>query len=394
MGYILMFMIVIILALFLFLTWYLFVYKIENLQKQDLPKLEDLSSFDYQEFSEPVKVNFQEPRWDAQSQEWKDALGLIARQLKAHHVKSVYLVHGTFVGSDPFDLKHLFEEMQAFKTFKFNTSWIKKFVAYKKAFMQDLGNFTPEYFDLLAKGCEGLTQVKRFEWTSGNHHYARLAGALDLAKKIVDDFEEDTDRILICGHSHAGQIFAILTQMIADPVMGKILLDFAIEGGYEDENVLQQLAKLKGKGIDFVTLGSPKRYEWSLGENQRLLHLINHRSENPEVKIFSGVLNIQNGDYVQLWAGEGSDSPSPVKLQAQVNRKLDHILDVGADMKLWKDKPRTYHRLHTQGHTLLINFKDNDQKICFAQTLFGHGVYTRYTRMLYQFSQIQKYFYP
>jgi hypothetical protein len=167
----------------------------------------------------------------------------------------------------------------------------------------------------------------------------------------------------------------------------------AIDGGYPNNDCLTSLKKLKDKSIDFVTMGTPKRYDWKIGSNHRLLHIINHRGSSPDVNCFSGIFKIKHGDYVQLWATEGTDSPSPVAKQAEINRSLDSILDLGINLKVWKEKPKKYLRLHNDGHTLLIDYKDNNDNFTLINRLFGHGVYTRYSCMLYNLKTLLDYFY-
>ena len=120
------------------------------------------------------------------------------------------------------------------------------------------------------------------------------------------------ERILLIGHSHAGQLFALLTTFLEEKEMDLMetnLKDSKIwqlaEAVELDKDIIQlkeNLKKIDKVYLDIVTFGTPPRYQWGTptrkGQetNYRLLNVINHRHET--VSIF-GLLNTREGDYVQ-----------------------------------------------------------------------------------------------
>ena len=134
--------------------------------------------------------------------------------LQANKVCLVLLVHGTFVGDDPLGISNMLESIN--KTLA--DTLRKKQKALINDLAKDIGNYTPEYREALSNTlsipCELVT------WSSGNYHLARLKGVVELAqilaRKVSAGKIQSDNRILILGHSHAGQLFALLTSFLAN----------------------------------------------------------------------------------------------------------------------------------------------------------------------------------
>ena len=59
-------------------------------------------------------------------------------------------------------------------------------------------------------------KVDRFDWSSGNDHLARAEAAVKLFNRLADlPIDLATERLLLWGHSHAGNVFALLTNLLA-----------------------------------------------------------------------------------------------------------------------------------------------------------------------------------
>jgi hypothetical protein len=197
---------------------------------------------------------------------------------------------------------------------------------------RDEGNYTHEYAQNLCNSLgNDICDIKdNFEWGSGDYHFARLDGALKLAQRIAEKFTEkqisNDDRVLLLGHSHAGQVFALLTTLLEDGEKGKqikkIIMTSNIVSDERKKRFQGDLDTIKGVFLDFVTFGTPVRYQWGKYDKWRVLPVINHRSDST----ISGIPSVRDGDYVQQWGVEGTDLPSDTLAD---NKLLDSILDDG-----------------------------------------------------------------
>lgn len=306
-------------------------------------------------------------------------------------VSSIYTIHGTFVGDDPFHIIGLIENIFP----RFNSNFIQKIREGTKKgqnlFAKDLGNFIDEHLDLLSSMSLGRIPVRNFTWSSGNNHFARIKGVISLILELSIKHKKG-DRVLLVGHSHAGQLFALLTQfchkleMVAEIL--KILPD-----GIVPPDFMKKLILVNSLKLDFVTLGTPARYTWKLGSDMRLLHIINHRGSSVLGGDFAGASFTKTGDYIQQWGIAGSDLKSPVSIENQINLKLDNILGVGSNFDELKKTINKRNRLHSEGHHLLVDYGDNSRLPNFGQTIFGHGCYTKVENLQFLVSQITRRFY-
>jgi len=323
--------------------------------------------------------------------------------LQANKVCLVLLVHGTFVGDDPLGISNMLEPIN--KTLA--DTLRKKQKALINDLAKDIGNYTSEYREALSNTlsipCELVT------WSSGNYHLARLKGVVELAqilaRKVSAGKIQSDNRILILGHSHAGQLFALLTSFLANDQRAQRL--YAIMNKYgelreDKEELIKGIEKINGTNLDFVTFGTPVRYAWGEYEKFRLMAIVNHRSN---VRL-SGLLSTRDGDYVQQWGVEGTDM-LPEGIEGAINDEFDTVLDEGRAVSLLINNLKREERRnpkYTNGQivteTFLVNYKDNAQfPILFLnpfsiphciKTLFGHGVYTRESVMLFNMNTIVK----
>lgn len=336
-----------------------------------------------------VPVNAEDPQIAMQPQIWQQRMAEVGRVLTRNHIQDVLFTHGTFIGHDPLELIHLYENLFP-KAANGTTATLRTLTKTKSdIFLGDMGNFVDSYITLFSDA----TQVRadRFRWSSANHHLARLKGCFELIDVLItktQDYKQE-DSIMLVGHSHAGQVFALLTQMLAPSEDVKSLKSIAHAAGIDIRNCEEKLDHLRRHFIDIVTLGTPPRYGWFLNENIRLIHLINHRGHDPIGGSLSGLLTTRDGDYIQQWGIAGSDMLAPVENDRAFNRHLDRFLGMGMDFNYWRQHITTRRRLHDHGHSILIDYDDGSmiKPNCFA-TGFGHGNYTRYATMLFNFETL------
>jgi len=306
-------------------------------------------------------------------------------------VFSIYLIHGTFVGDDPMHILALLE-----KTFaKFNPKIFPK-VREKTKFVQnlmaqDLGNFTKKHNDYLAPLFQNKVFMHNFTWSSGNHHYARVVGTFKLMRDLFQKHNK-RERILLVGHSHAGQLFALLGQILSHKIFAKQILEI-FHAEIQADEFYQLIAKLKTFKLDFVTMGCPVRYRFALTGNMRLLHFINHRTLSLRGGPIEGFYSTQRGDYIQQWGVAGSDIISPSKRENLLNQKCEDFLGSGANLASLRKNSKLRKRLHNLGHHFLVDYADNANYPNFLLTIFGHGVYTKIDHLKFHFHLINKYFY-
>jgi hypothetical protein len=356
----------IILSIFIFLLASLFLYN-KFLRKKTTASCfqdyEDLiptnASYELKEFS-PVTIS---------------ELNTLAR-LKSLKVRGIYLVHGTFVGDDPFDLTSLLEK--AFPNLSSTViSAIKKQTKNgQNLVIGDFGNFHPSLINELEEKLDNTISVNNFTWSSSNHHYARLKGAVELMQELKNNHASG-ERLLLFGHSHAGQVFALITQLCEQKIISKQLIEVLEKTG-ESKSELEKIIKFCAKlNFDLITLGTPIRYEWELKPQNNLLHFINHRGNIPQGGSVTSSFITKNGDYIQQWAVSGSDIKSPVKAEQLCNDELDLILGTGNELSLLRRNIKFKKRLHNLGHHFLTDFKDNSKYPNSFLTIFGHAVYTK-----------------
>ncbi len=296
------------------------------------------------------------------------------KMIKAN-VTDIFFVHGTFVGDDPFDIVSLLGNVLP-KKFHFIESKLKSYLKKSQDFFaRDLGNFTQEHLSLVFSMGQAKINPHLVFWSSGNHHMARVRGCLTLMLKL--DSLEKKSKALLIGHSHGGQIFALLTRFMANPSeLNEILTKLEFEKT-EIENYLSIVKKLNKISLDIVTLGAPARYQWYSLDNMRLIHFINHRNNTIYGGDFSGAIFTKHGDYVQQWGVAGSDIKPPSKKEQKFNDILaDHLGESGRLAEL-KDGLSKKNRLHNLGVHLLIDYGDDAYCPNFFRTILGHACYTR-----------------
>lgn len=341
-------------------------------------------------------------------------------------VRHVEIVHGTFSGDDPFGIsawlhasmdqasesvqlvaRPLFEKIDA-STRKLVSTLTAGVANYSEAFRQQFEEM-----------CGGDPQVHRDEpaWSGENHHLARASLAVKLLVKLQrlrdEQMHTEQDRILLWGHSHAGNGFAILTNLLANQ-KESVAAFFEAAGdalgpaGEEARNLLALSPSPHplARSLMIATFGTPVRYGWDTTGCRYLMHVSHHRpfdQEDParcrpaisigcekmspsELAVRSqDILLARQGDWVQLFALAGTDLKPTVHEDA--NQRLGRLLEQGLEEDIpeklsdrfkqmcprWRSAPRT----HSDGRNLLVQFQpvEGMPPGPGPVALLGHAVY-------------------
>lgn len=327
--------------------------------------------------------------------EWTACMQGLGARLRGAGTHLVVFVHGSFVGNDPLALARAIEG--AVPRLSRLASALRGLTrAQVSRFLGDLSNFPPEYVSRLASAT-GVPAID-FTWSGENHHVARVQEAVRLAGMLAQHAQEDLgpeDRFLLVGHSHGGQLFALLSQLIApSPAYGELVAAAAARG--EDIRALEgHLERLRRSAFDVVTFGTPPRYDYAPGARFRLLHLVNHRATPGRVASLRGLLHTRRGDYVHHLGAPGSDWPAPSARDRAINDRLDRVLGAGTDLRAWLRQVAVGLRVSPYGHTVLVDYGDQARVVPnFWETGFGHAAYTRREAMLFHLRLITDHFHP
>lgn len=285
----------------------------------------------------------------------------VGETLRRLRVRYWLLVHGTFVGDDPFGLAAKLEEMTE-SVNPMLRPLIKKMAMESwgqvlrginqrlgDRMMGETGSFRDDYLDdarSVLKTDE--IKVERFDWSSGNDHFARADAAVKLFDRLTDlPIAPATERLLLWGHSHAGNVFALLTNLLAND-RESVKAFFAAAGRIGEERAdwkkaAERLAAAPSphplaKALCLVTFGTPVRYGWDRDGYARLLHIVQHRPFGGRAEWLAkpalpqsldDVLKAKHGDWVQSFGVAGTDLRPMDRETRDVHRALGEILETG-----------------------------------------------------------------
>lgn len=345
------------------------------------------ANYSYRTFAELHPFDRSNMTIDGQSDAWKQSMLSLGKILRNANVKHIYFVPGTFTGNDTAKIldciKSIFPDVNKLLAAKI----AKAVLHHKDGIPKDTGHFTKEYVHLYSRAIGNLIPCTYFQWPCGNHHFARLKGAVELALRLSKDIAElpdPPDKFLLIGHGHAGQIFALLAHLMDWNQLGKYLIDIAERAGYNRNDLFDALRRLSQVTLDFVTLGTPILYTWPDSGYYRLLHIINHRGPSHLCGGLRDILHTKDGDYIQHLAILGTDLLASTWEDRRFNRRLEEVLGSGRNIWQWRDAVRIRMRVPPVGKTLLVNYGDDSEvDPNFYKTFFGHGCYTTYEAMLF-----------
>lgn len=322
-------------------------------------------------------------------------------------VRAIYLVHGTFAGNDALGVIRGVSRIAPDFGAKLRQ-------LYKSTFDKiagDVGNYSVEYAERFEK-ITGIP-VRQFHWSSENQHVARAHAAVCLIDELAAREYASDDRVLLWGHSHAGNVFALITNLLAaDAKVRKSFFAAARPyyrwplGGRIDLSVWRRVHKLLAAPnrsrslpkLDIVTFGTPIRYGWDTDGYGKLLHFVHHRPlpgkpayrtalpTNP-----AEVLAAADGDYIQHWGIAGTNLP-PDALAWRTwlaELKLRRLLQADLRSRDLLRHLQAGMRVATEGRTLLVDYGDSPQSRLQA----GHAVYTLAQWLPYHAIEVARSFY-
>ena len=336
------------------------------------------------------------------------------RRLQEARVSAIYLVHGTFAGNDGLGLVRQFAAFApAFKEVMEKS--VKQMV---DSITEEHGNYTEAFAQDLATAVssEGLppVPVRRFTWTGENHHLARAEAAVRLLVALADRVTRTEQRILLWGHSHAGNVFALLTNLLgAEPKVCDRFFRAArcyYERGQSSDatahwsrarDLLQaKIHPVFSTQFDIVNFGTPIRYGWDTCVCNRLLHFVFHRPSAglPDFQAnfpptLDELLKAEGGDYVQQVGIAGTNiQPSWLSWRTWLaNRRLGAVVQPGVKRRHLLQHLRQGLRVANEGRTLLVDYGLPEQPV--YRHLAGHAVYTLSEWLPFHTEQIVKRFY-
>ena len=347
----------------------------------------------------PYEIVAPSPPSDWNSAQTNATFEMLAGVLENRKTQVVYLVHGTFTGTDALGFIREFE--------RWKPDVGKKLRAAQKTLIDKItgeaGNYSESYArsfqDALNQGSSSAPTVKLFHWTSENLHLARANAAVRLLDQLLEDTHDEQRRYLMWGHSHAGNVFALLTNLIGSDVdtlgrffkIGDAWRRFPLLG-YLDPPVWKRVRDrvfanpeiLKRIELDIVTFGTPIRYGWETLAYRSLSHFVYHRPQpsTPEYLApfpegLSDVLEARYGDCVQQLGIAGTNfTPFVLAWRSWiVEERFRRFLQRGISRLNTLDRLRIGQRVANEGKSLLVDY-DVDGTTT-AQQLFGHAIYTR-----------------
>lgn len=356
------------------------------------------------------------PSPPAGSDEWNERMRAVGDRLRAAGVSTIYLVHGTFVGSDALGLIDVFTRLYP-SLGEYAKPIVKQLV--DQVFGESC-NYTKEYarcFDeAINPGTETPIAVRRFLWSSQNNHIGRADAAIHLIDEIDRAVGERDGRVLLWGHSHAGNVFALLTNLVGGDAESRARFFKATESYYRrprlkrnGTSIWQQVRQaleddtlaFRGEQLDIATFGTPVRYGWETDGYGNLLHFINHRPcEELEAHLASfpptieELLQAAGGDYIQQFGIAGTNLiPNVFSWRSQrADRRLGTLLQDNLEPTDLRERLRIGCRVPDEGTVLLVDYGPEEGTI--AQHLGGHAVYTRQKYILFHAEALVNEFYP
>ena len=281
---------------------------------------------------------------------------------------------------------------------------------------QEVGNFTTAYVKKFEEGIRGEGGFSipciRYVWSSVYHHVGRVEAAIALIEFLQEFGSERAlskeDRLLLVAHGHAGQVLALLSNLITSgesesrarmfEILAKYWESDPLEGRTVEQletlyRVLTEQRFLGGASVDMVTLGTPVRYGWDSDGFGRLLHVVNHRAIRPDGKRWLSKMELPQtawempyqtgGDYVQQLAVAGSDAVPSSPEMVQANLDFREILEPFDGFERWLECARRTTRCPKDGQCVLAEYGIQPDEEDPRQHLYGHGCYTRLRNMVF-----------
>ncbi len=314
---------------------------------------------------------------------WRSAMSDVGVRLRNAGVVAVVFAHGSFVGDDPLSTFALVERALPAKR-RLTKSLRRQTRAYVERLLGDHGNFGPTYVRLFEQAVGTTIPCTSFVWSSENHHLGRLEGALGLVRSLAAHAElgSPRGRILVLGHSHAGQVFALVTQLLSRSLASEAILDVARARSIDVGSLDVDLETLEAASLDFVTFGAPARYAWARLPNVRSLHVV-HGSGSGS----AAAPGIRERDWVRRLGAVGSDFPALGASERLVNASLVPALGPGFAPGELVRSLRAATPAPAHGDLVVVDY-GREKLTDLVSSGLGHAVYTRLDAMLFHASLV------
>jgi len=349
------------------------------------------------------------------SRPFRQRMEEVGAALRGDGVAAIWLVHGSFDG--PLAVRALAELAGAFPAA--GPALCRVVHRLREGSGAEVPQFSERYAAAFDSAINPPGQrpipVHLFQWSGENHHLGRADAAVRLIDELAALGLRPGQRVLLWGHGHAGNVFALMTNLLAGhadateeffqaaevyyrwPVLG--LIDIPVW-----QRVRRRLRSgrpfLEGAALDLVTFGTPIRYGWDSGGYSRLLHFIHHRPA-PGLPAYRAawppdlddVLKAAGGDYVQQLGIAGTNSvPSVSSWRARwADRRLARLVQAGSSDGPSPEPFRAGAIVPDEGTTLLVDYGEPGGSI--AQHQAGHAVYTRRRWLLFHAEEVARRFY-
>ena len=343
-------------------------------------------------------------------------VGSVPDSLRKHGVAEIILVHGTFAGNDVIGLIREVGRFSPKLAGAIKTMGKQSF----DAMAGDIGNYTQAFADCLSDlinhNQPSKIAVTRYTWSGENHHLGRADGAIGLMDLLFQRRYDADDRVLVWGHSHGGNLLAMMGQLIGasdqerqaffaatrshyrNPLTGKIDLPrwVAVCQSLCEKSKRESLPR-----IDVATFGTPLRYRFNTIVQPNVMHFVQHRclSDANDAKAIyptsiQDLLEATGGDYVQQFGIGGTDFLQSIFAPRSwfPERRLAKMFESSVRRRDLPKNLKRGHRVSLDGTTLLVDYPDTDQQ--WNRKLLGHGVYTRPEWLPFHLSHLEERFYP
>jgi len=359
----------------------------------------------------PFELLAPEPPPGPESEAFEVRMREVGEALRRAGVKAIFLLHGTFAGTDALGLFRGISRV--WPTAAGHLSRLGKQMF--DAVTRDVGNYTTAFASrfftsLLRPNRSGEIPVRLFHWSGENHHVGRADGAVWLLDGLAALAAETDGRVLLWGHSHGGNVIALVTNLLAADRSTRRRFFHAARSCYRrtfsggvDLPVWDRVRKLFDRegnpleklSLDAVTFGTPIRYGWDTGGCAGLLHFVNHRpgEEVPPYRApfppsLDGVLHAESGDLIQQLGIAGTNfAPTPLIWRTWLaDRRLNRLLQRRLRPRRFRTRLEAGMRVHEDGTTLLVDYGLSGGHL--GQHLAGHAVYTRPEWLLFHAEEV------
>ena len=350
------------------------------------------------------------------------------RRLHADHgIRRVILVPGTFTGSDPFHavdtLKAAAERLPvaARPVRHLADRLAEKTHEVFRGITGDVGNYVPEFAEQFRELVGRRTDVELLHppWSGQNHHFARADLAVRLLVHLNGLNLSPEERVMVWGHSHAGNGLALLSNLLANDRDSTEEFFAVCRSGPPDapapwpSELWREAAVLLRNSpsphplagrLVAVTFGTPVRYGWDTDGLAGLIHVLFDRHPPSKEQFttqplfpphsFRDMIDATWGDWVQAFAISGTDFVPPIPGAMKRHRRLSAFLQRGleppppsADTRRIPAEPlrhlcgrwKTGTRCHSDGRNLLVDYRPCGRMMRgrpVEVSVFGHGVAT------------------